>query len=137
MMKNKSIEDMYDKLNTSKDISKKANSTHTAQDLRRQVLDHGVFMIEKLQNSLHNKDEDISAEQQRSYDMLWPVLEGMISKTSDLKVFEAKSANEVLNAVSRGKLTFEEAKEMMALLKDQVTIDELPKLIEKLSEMEE
>ena len=130
----KSIEEMLGKINSDKDISNKAEASHTAQDLRRQVLDHGVFMIEKLQNSLHNKDEDISAEQQRSYDMLWPVIEGMISKTSDLKVFEAKSANEVLVAVSKGNLTFEEAKEMMVLLKDQVTIDELPKLLAKLEE---
>lgn len=134
--KDMSLEDMLREAAAEKDIRNREQSKHTAQDLRQQVLVHGVHMIEKLQSSIYNKDEDISSEQSAAYDKLWPVIEDLIRQTSDLKIIEAKNASEVLEAVTAGKMTLKDAALMMALLKDQVTIDELPKLLEKLSEME-
>ena len=134
---NKSLEEMLQDAANGKDIKNKEKSEHTAQDLRKQVLAHGVHMIEKLQKSIYNKDEDISAEQARSYEMLWPVLENLIDKTEDLKVIQATNATEVIGAVTAGKMTTNEGLAMMALLKDQITIEELPKLLEQLGDLEE
>ena len=134
---NKSLEEMLQDAANGKDIKNKEKSEHTAQDLRKQVLAHGVHMIEKLQKSIYNKDEDISAEQARSYEMLWPVLENLIDKTEDLKVIQATNATEVIGAVTAGKMTMNEGLAMMALLKDQITIEELPKLLEQLGDLEE
>ena len=133
---NKSLEEMLQDAANEKDIKNKEKTEHTAQDLRKQVLVHGVHMIEKLQKSIYNKDEDISSEQARSYEMLWPILENLISKTEELKVIEASSASEVVDSVNKGKMTTKEGLAMMALLKDQVTIEELPKLIEQLGNLE-
>jgi len=117
-------------------IKNKANQKSTAQDLRTQVLVHGVSMIERVQNNLLGNGDQFTTKEAQSYEMLWPILEGIISKTEDLKVIEAKNASEVVAAVTKGKLTMKEGLGMMALLKDQVTIEELPKLIAQLEEHE-
>ena len=117
------------------DIKRKAALDTNAQDLRTQVLEHGIFMIEKLQSGIHN-DEPLSGNQARSYEMLWPVITDLISKTEDLKIIKAKNASEIVTAVSKGKMSLRDAAAMMAILKEQVTIDELPKLLEKLAEAE-
>jgi len=117
------------------DIDRKAEPKIDAQTLRTQILDHGLPMIRELQDSFHNNNT-ISIDKQKAYDKLWPILENMISKTEDLKIIEAKNASEVISAVAKGKMTLTDAAAFMALMRDQVTIEELPKLLERLSDAE-
>jgi len=130
------IETLLQEAANRKDIKSKAKTNTTAQDLRSQVLDHSVFMIEKLQKSIHNKDEDISAQQAKAYELLWPIIDNLISKTEDLKCIKAKNASEIILAVSQGRISLSEAKAMMELFKDQLTIEELPKIMEILNKNE-
>lgn len=130
------IETLLQEAANRKDIKSKAKTNTTAQDLRSQVLDHSVFMIEKLQKSIHNKDEDISAQQAKAYELLWPIIDNLISKTEDLKSIKAKNASEIILAVSQGRISLSEAKAMMELFKDQLTIEELPKIMEILNKNE-
>ena len=115
-------------------IKHQADTQATAQDLRSQVMALGVPMIERVQNNLLGNGEQFTEKEAQSYEMLWPILENLISKTEDRKVIDAKNATEVLSSVTKGKMTVSEGLAMMALLKDQVTIDELPKLLAKLEE---
>ena len=117
-------------------IKHKAKPETNAQDLRTQVLSLGIPAIEKVQQSLIDGTQ-LDATEMQAYQMLWPIIENLISKTEDLKVIEAKNASEVLTAVTKGKITMSEGLGMMALLKDQVAIDELPNLIAKLSQIDE
>lgn len=133
----KSLEDLLREAAEEKQIQNKERTGHTAQNLRTQILVHGVHMIEKLQTSIYNKDEDISAEQQRSYEMLWPVISDIISKTDDLKIVEAKTASDVIEAVAKGKITMKDALILMSLIQSKTEIEELPKLIAKLDESSE
>ena len=107
----------------------------SAQDLRTQVLSHAIPAIEKVQESL-NTGKTLEPAESQAYQMLWPIIENLISKTEDLKIIEATNAKDVLNSVSKGKITMAEGLSLMALLKDQVTIDELPNLIARLNESE-
>jgi len=130
----KSLEALLLEASEKRDIKKKENRLHTAQDLRTQVLVHGSYMIEKLQKSIYNKDEDLTSQQSQAYDRLWPLLESLIIKTEDLKITNAKTSNDVIKLVSQGKISSKDGKDMMELLKDQSILDELPKLLAKLEE---
>lgn len=132
---NLTLEDHEELSRQRDDIDKKAETHTNAQTLRTQILDHSLSMIRELQDSFHNENQ-ITVNQQQAYDKLWPIIENMISKTEDLKIIEAKNASEVISAVVKGKMTVSDGAAFMALLKDQVTIDELPKLLAKLSEVE-
>jgi len=118
-------------------IKHKANLKTNSQDLRSQVMKHGVSMIEKVQTNMLGNGEQFNTNQAQAYEMLWPVITDIISKTEDLKIIEAKNASEVINAVSKGKLSLKDAAAMMALLKEQVTIEELPKLLERLEQFKD
>ena len=104
----------------------------TAQDLRKQIMSHSLGMIEKLQQIIIQDNVEINANQKEAYEMLWPMITNIVSKTEDLRIIEASNAKEVLSAVSKGKITFDEGMKMMQLLKDQQIIDEMPKLLEML-----
>lgn len=117
-------------------IKHTANIETNAQDLRNQVLKHSVKAIERVQEVLHS-GEKLTPEESQAYDMLWPIIENMISKTEDLKVIEAKNSSEIISAVIKGRMTMQEGSAMMALFKDQVTIEELPKLLARLEEQGE
>jgi len=53
-----------------------------------------------------------------------------------VKVIQAKNASEIFKQVAAGKMSMKDGLGMMALLKEQVTIEELPKLMAQLAEME-
>ena len=125
----------YDRLEALREeknhIKHEAKQT-SAQDLRTQVMAHSLSMVEKLQQIIIQDNVEINANQKEAYDMLWPIITNIVSKTEDLRIIEANNAKEVLIAVSKGKMTFDEGMKMMHLLKEQVIIDEVPKLAEML-----
>jgi len=124
--------DRLDKLRAEKNHIKHQAKQTSAQDLRTQVMAHSLAMIEKLQQIIIQDNTEINANQKEAYEMLWPMITNIVSKTEDLRIIEANNAKEVLTAVSKGKMTFDEGIKMMHLLKEQVIIDEVPKLAEML-----
>lgn len=138
-IKNLTTDDLYELELQRKEkshIKHRASLEASAQDLRTQVLIHGVSAIEKVQQSLISGVKMTAVELQ-AYDMLWPIIETLISKTEDLKKIQASNAKDVLKLLGEGKLTMKESMAMMALIKDQVAIDELPNLLAKLAEIGE
>lgn len=116
------------------DIDRNRIANTTSQDLRTQVLDHSIPMIKMIQEGVYN-DKPLTSVQQQHLDRLWPTIENVIQQTSDLEKIEAKNASDVINLVSKGKLTPERAIVFMKLLSMKTEIDELPKLLEKMSEL--
>lgn len=131
-MNNLSPEDYAELKRQRQDINRHAETDTTAQDLRDQVLNHSIHMIKNLQAQLYKDAEPITTQQAAAYDKLWPVLEGIIQQTSDLKKIEAKNASDVIKLISSGKITLKDAAIMMTLFQSQVEIEELPKLLERL-----
>ncbi len=130
------LEDMIQEQNDERNIKHKEKKDHTSQDLRTQVLKHGVFMIEKLQNAVHNKDEDMSNQQYKAYEMLWPVLEGMISHTSDIQKMKLSNATDVIKLIAKGKISPKDGMDFLEILKIKTEIDEIPKLLEQIEGLE-
>ena len=116
-------------------IKHQAKNT-TAQDLRDQVLSHSLKMIEKVQEVIIKGDTALDSDQKEAYDMIWPIITNIISKTEDRKTIAATNTKDIIQAVSKGNMTFEEAERMLLLLRKQQEIDELPKLLEVLYDNE-
>ena len=123
------------KLEAKKSIRHQECVGDTGQDLREQVMKHGVKMISTVQDSMIN-DRGLSPVQLNAYNMLWPILTDIISKTDDLKVLDAKSASEIISSVAKGKMTLKDATIMMSIMRQKVEIEELPILLAKLSDLE-
>ena len=118
------------------DINRHAETGTTDQDLREQIMDHSIHMIKKLQSQMYKDSEAITKEQAVAYDKLWPVMQDIIEKTSEVKKIEAKNASDVIKLISGGKITLRDAGIMMTLLQSKVEIEELPKLLAQLSDLE-
>ena len=131
---NLSPEDYAEIQRQRKDVDRHALIETDAQDLRDQVMDHGIHMIKKLQSQMYEGDEPITTQQASAYDKLWPVIEGIIQQTSDLKKIEAENASDIIKLIAKGKITLKDAAVMMSLMQSKIEIEELPNLIAKLDE---
>jgi len=118
------------------EIDHHAIKNTTSQDIRKQVLDHSIPMIEMVQKAIY-KDQSLTGNQHINLDRLWPVIENILKQTSDIQKIEAKNASDVIKLISDGKITLEDAQKFLLIMKTQVEIDELPKLMEKLSLFED
>ena len=110
------------------------NDNCTAQSLRTQVLSHGVDMIKTLQNS-YIHDEKLSNNQMVAFEHLWPIITNLVAQTDDLKRIKAKTASDVISAVTKGKMTAKEGKDLMSLMQSKFEMEELTELLEKMDEL--
>ncbi len=76
------------------------------------------------------KDVDIP-----SYLRVWDVAKVIILNANNLKKIEAKSASDITNALSKGKISADDAVKLMTMLKLKSDVEELPKLLDQLSEI--
>jgi len=56
-------------------------------------------------------------------DNMWQLLQSVIKAAKDKEIVETKSTSDIMQAVSKGRITVDEAKELMHLLKLQKDID--------------
>jgi len=71
---------------------------------------------------------------QTDLDRAWEVLSPLLRQSGELRKIEAQTTKQILAGVAGGKLTIQEANDLMEILKVQQDIEELPKLLEQLSE---
>jgi len=133
---NLSIEELLALEKEKTSLKRKEVKDTNAQDLRTQILAHGIPMIETIQEQLYNGRE-LKQSQLFAINTLLPIVTDLIKQTSDLQKIEAKNASEVIGLVAQGKISLTDASKFMALMQTKVEMEELPKLLEKISELEE
>ncbi len=65
----------------------------------------------------------------------WKLLRDIILGAGNLQKIEAGSTAEVVNMLSDGRITFQEAKELMNMLSTKSEIDDLKVLLEKMDDL--
>ena len=131
-----SLAELLDLSKQKKNINSKAIPGVTSEILREQLMSHAPAMVNTLQEMFHN-GAVMSNPQREAYDKLWPLIEKVILSAGDTQKIDATNASEIMKLVSEGKMSIEKGLSYMALVQKQVELEELPKLFEVLSSLDD
>jgi len=94
-----------------------------ANEIRKKFIeDNAEMLLDELEGVLKGTG-DFSSKSGNWLGYAFSRISSMIDAADDIKVVEAESTKEVLAALSKGRITVKEAKELMALLKLQADVD--------------
>ena len=110
----------------------------TAQDLRTTLLESCNMLIRhKVCLAIGEKSPlNIALVDTKAVDDVWKAIVPIMQSTSDVFVYDAKSTNDIIMLLGRGKISINDATRLMSLLQTKQDIDDLPKLIEALQSAE-
>lgn len=103
-------------------VEKQVTVRHTAQELKQFFLDNAQPLVKQyIDAALGNaelKSTNMSAREE-----VWGVLKQLMLSSSDKLDIDINSAQDVLDAVSKGKCTFEEASKLLEMYKKMKEIE--------------
>ncbi len=108
----------------------------SSSEIREKFINENAeFLLEELSSVLRGEGE-FSCKSNHTLSYALNLVEDSIKSAGDIVEIQATTAQEVVGLVSKGKMTLPEAREFMQILKTQQEIEELPKLLAKLQELE-
>lgn len=99
----------------------------TAQALKQSFLDHAAPLVQQYIDAALGNAEFTSTNMD-AREEVWDVLKKMMLQSSDKLEIDIQSAEDVLDAVSSGKCTFEEGEKLLKLFKQVKDIEMTGKL---------
>ena len=94
-----------------------------ANEIRQKFIkDNAEMLLDELEGVLKGTGE-FSSKSNVWLSYAFDILEKMVVTADDIKIVEVQNTKEVLAALSKGRITVKEAKELMALLKVQSDVD--------------
>ena len=95
---------------------------HTAQELKQYFLDNAQPLVKEYIDAALGKGE-LKSTNMSAREEVWGVLKQLMLSSSDKLDIDINSAQDVLNAVSKGKCTFEEAQKLLEMYKKMKEIE--------------
>jgi len=95
---------------------------HTAQELKQYFLDNAQPLVDEYIAAALGKGE-LSSTNMSAREEVWAVLKQLMLQSSDKLDIAIDSAQDVLEAVSKGKCTFEEGQKLLAMYKQMKEIE--------------
>ena len=95
---------------------------HTAQELKQYFLDNAQPLVKEYIDAALGKGE-LQSTNMSAREEVWGVLKQLMLSSSDKLDIDINSAQDVLNAVSKGKCTFEEAQKLLEMYKKMKEIE--------------
>ncbi len=94
-----------------------------ANKIRKKFIeDNAEMLLDELKGVLEGEGE-FSSKSGIWLGYAFKLIEKMITTADDIKTIEVENTQEILKALSKGKITMIEAKDMMKLLKDQSEVE--------------
>ena len=108
-----------------------------AKDLRKKLIDElGEFLIKEYSQVIRGKKSGFSSKSPSAREEVFEIFKQMILMESDIKRIKARTTESVLKLLQRGKIDLDEAERLMKIMHVKFEIEEIPKLMEKLSDIE-
>lgn len=95
---------------------------HTAQQLKQFFLDNAEPLVQQYIDAALGTGK-LKSTNAEAREEVWEVLKTLMLQSSDKLDIEVKTAQDVLDAVSTGKCTFEEGEKLLKLYKQMKDID--------------
>ena len=110
----------------------------TAQELRNTLLENCESLVKhKICCATGEQSPlNIALVDEKAVDDIWKAIVPIIQSTSDVFIYDAKSTNDIIMLLGRGKISINDAIKLMSLLQAKQDIEELPKLVEALQTIE-
>jgi len=108
----------------------------TPLQIRNEILKSAPEIIELLSDLVKHSSKGIAKTQQMAIDTLWPTIHTVAIKAQDREAIEAKTAQDIIGLLSKGKLSITEAKDLMSMMHDKADIDEAEGLLARVEEIE-
>lgn len=109
----------------------------TPLNIRNKVLDSAPDIVDLLHGLITNSSKGIAKTQQMAIDTLWPTIHAVAIKAQDREAIEAKTSQDIVGLLSKGKVSITEAKDLMSMLRDKSDIDDVRDLMARIEELEE
>ncbi len=107
-------------------------------ELRDLFINGAEFVIKsELKASNGTKPLDLKSVDIPSYLRVWEVAKEIILNADNLKKIDAQSTKDVTTALSKGKITADEALKLMSMLKLEYEVSELPLLLDRLDQLQD
>ena len=106
----------------------------TGKDIRQYVLDNVEPIMETvmqgaIESSPHNA---LSNQQMTLISLVWPMLTKVVTDASDNVNLFAQNTNDVISLISKGRVSLEEAIQLMGILRTQSDVEDIKAISEKL-----
>lgn len=95
---------------------------HTAQELKAYFLQNAQPLVKEYIDAALGKGE-LSSTNMAAREEVWSILKQLMVSSSDKLDMDINSAQDVLEAVSKGKCTFEEAQKLLDMYKQMSEIE--------------
>ena len=109
----------------------------TPLQIRSEILKSAPDIIVLLSDLVKHPSKGISKTQQMAIDTLWPTIHTVAIKAQDREAIEAKTSQDIVGLLSKGKVSITEAKDLMSMLRDKSDIDDIRDLMARIEELEE
>ena len=104
-----------------------------SNELRKKLLENSDQVLDKVLYLLSGKDDAVLNPWEReAIDVLYPTLHQIIINANDLKKIDAESTKDITRALSQGKITAQEAIQLMSMLQMKFDIDDANNLMQQL-----
>jgi len=111
---------------------------NTPASLRQKFLDMAPTIMDKIYlayTSPQHPRETLSAMEKQYMDYAWPTLHTIITTAGDILKIKANTAQDVVKAMGRGKITPEEAEKMLKVFETEQELGLLPDIARQLQEL--
>ena len=104
---------------------------YTARDMRNQLLCDKTLQVIKYKVNRACGDWPANpAMDEKNMDDIWRAVIPMIQALSDIEVYGARNAKDVLDLLAKGDISIDDSIKLMHVMKGEQELSELPKLIE-------
>lgn len=109
----------------------------TSSELRTFFLERAHPVVESMTNSATGNTDVLQSGKAPhvdtpSYNKVWDLAKLIIADSNDIVKLELKTAEGCIDAVGKGKMTFDQAMQFMSLLEKKQDIELMPELIDKM-----
>ena len=103
-------------------VEKQVTVRHTAQELKQYFLDNAQPLVKEYIDAALGKGE-LQSTNMSAREEVWGVLKQLMLSSSDKLNIDISSAQDVLDAVSNGKCTFQEGEKLLDMYKKMKDIE--------------
>ena len=106
-----------------------------SEELRIEFLENSKDVLDKVFYLLSGEDDAvINPWEREAINVLYPTIHSIITNASDLKKIDAQTTKAIIYALSKGKITADEALKLMSMKKVQFEVEELPELMKQVQD---
>lgn len=102
-------------------------------EIRKEFLEESKSVLDLIFKIINNPNEQYTLHQQSTVEMIWPTISKLLITASDIDKIDVEKAGDVIDLLKKGKISVNDAKDLISLFLDQAESDLANELEKQLS----